>query len=145
MRLSTKGRYGVLAMYELARRYGEGPVSIKEIAEVQDFSNAYMEQLFASLKKAGLIMSMRGARGGYQLARKPEQITVGEIMDALEGPIELSDCVGGPQGYVCARSDVCVTRSLWKEVQDSIRAVIDHRTLEDLLNQGKTQEKTISH
>ncbi len=137
MRLSTKGRYGVLAMYELARRYGDGPVSIKEIAEIQDFSNAYMEQLFASLKKAGLIMSVRGAKGGYQLTREPRDITVGQIIDALEGPIELADCVGGPEGYICRKSAACVTRSLWVEIQDSIREIIDNRTLEDLVNQGK--------
>jgi len=100
MRLSTKGQYGVLAMYELARHYGDGPVSIKEIAAEQQFSDAYLEQLFASLKKAGLVRSLRGARGGYQLAKEPDQISVGEIIDALEGPIEFSACVGGPDGYV---------------------------------------------
>ncbi|MDD4691459.1 MAG: Rrf2 family transcriptional regulator [Eubacterium aggregans] len=136
MRLSTKGRYGVLAMYELARRYGDGPISIKEIAAIQDFSNAYMEQLFSALKKSGLIKSLRGARGGYQLSRPPAEITVGQIIDALEGPIELAECVGGPEGFVCKKSADCVTRGLWMEVQDSIRGIIDHRTLEDLLIQS---------
>ncbi|MEG0376863.1 MAG: Rrf2 family transcriptional regulator [Eubacterium sp.] len=133
MRLSTKGRYGVLAMYELARRYGDGPISIKEIAEKQDFSDSYMEQLFSTLKKAGLIISLRGAKGGYILAREPENISVGEIIRALEGPIELSECVGGREGYTCRKSAECVTRGLWVEIRDSINNIIDNRSLKDLL------------
>ena len=113
MRLSTKGRYGVLAMYELACRYGNGPVSIKEIAEKQNFSDSYMEQLFSTLKKAGLIVSLRGA---------------------LEGPIELADCVGGPEGYVCRKSGECVTKGLWMEIRDSINNIIDNRSLQDLMD-----------
>ncbi|MDD4508697.1 MAG: Rrf2 family transcriptional regulator [Eubacteriaceae bacterium] len=141
MRLSTKGQYGVLAMYELAKRYGEGPVSIKEIAESQTFSDAYLEQLFASLKKAGLIRSLRGAHGGYQLSREPSQISIRQIIDALEGPIEFSACVGGPEGYICKKSDACVTRELWKEIQESINAIIDNRSLADLVEQGRRKQQ----
>lgn len=133
MRLSTKGRYGVLAMVELALQFGEGPVSIKEIAEKQNFSDSYMEQLFSTLKNAGLVKSMRGARGGYVLARDPSDITVGEIIRALEGPIELAECVGGNESFTCVKSPECVTRGLWKDVSDSISNVIDHRSLKDLL------------
>jgi len=127
-------------MYELARHYGDGPVSIKEIAAEQQFSDAYLEQLFASLKKAGLVRSLRGARGGYQLAKEPDQISVGEIIDALEGPIEFSACVGGPDGYVCKRSAGCVTKNLWKDIQDSIRNIIDNRSLQDLVDQGRSND-----
>ena len=134
MRLSTKGRYGVLAMYELVCRYGNGPVSIKEIAEKQNFSDSYMEQLFSTLKKAGLIVSLRGAKGGYILSREPRDISVGEIIRALEGPIELADCVGGPEGYVCRKSGECVTRGLWMEIRDSINNIIDNRSLQDLMD-----------
>ena len=134
MRLSARGRYGVLAMYELACRYGNGPVSIKEIAEKQNFSYSYMEQLFSTLKKAGLIVSLRGATGGYILSREPRDISVGEIIRALEGPIELADCVGGPEGYVCRKSGECVTRGLWMEIRDSINNIIDNRSLQDLMD-----------
>lgn len=133
MRLSTKGRYGVLAMVELALRYGSGPVSIKEISERQNFSDSYLEQLFASLKTAGLVKSLRGARGGYFLSRNPEDIIVGEIIRALEGPIELAECVDGGGNMVCSKSPECVTRGLWKDISDSISQVIDNRTLQDLL------------
>ncbi|MDK2941289.1 RrF2 family transcriptional regulator [Acetobacterium carbinolicum] len=134
MRLSTKGRYGVLAMVELALQYGDGPVSIKEIAEKQSFSDSYMEQLFSSLKNAGLVKSIRGARGGYVLARDPSAITVGEIIRALEGPIELAECIDGGGRQVCAKSPECVTRGLWKDISDSISNIIDNRSLQDLLS-----------
>lgn len=86
-----------------------------------------MEQLFSTLKKAGLIVSLRGAKGGYILSREPKDISVGEIIRALEGPIELADCVGGPEGYVCQKSGECVTRGLWMEIRDSINNIIDNR------------------
>lgn len=133
MRLSTKGRYGVLAMVELALQYGHGPVSIKEIAEKQNFSDSYMEQLFSTLKNAELVKSIRGPRGGYVLARDPGDITVGEIIRALEGPIELADCISGNDNFTCVKSPECVTRGLWKDINDSINNIIDHRSLQDLL------------
>ncbi|MGL4606819.1 MAG: RrF2 family transcriptional regulator [Eubacteriaceae bacterium] len=134
MRLSTKGRYGVLAMVELALNFGQGPVSIKEIAEKKNLSDSYMEQLFSTLKTAGLVKSLRGARGGYVLARDPNEITVGEIIRALEGPIELADCVNGKNSVVCKKSPECVTKALWEEIRDSINNVIDNRSLQDLLD-----------
>ncbi|WP_303868959.1 Rrf2 family transcriptional regulator [Acetobacterium wieringae] len=134
MRLSTKGRYGVLAMVELALQFGDGPVSIKEIAEKQNFSDSYMEQLFSTLKNAGLVKSIRGARGGYVLARNPSDITVGEIIRALEGPIEFAECIDGGGKLTCAKSPECVTRGLWKDISDSISNVIDNRSLQDLLS-----------
>ena len=142
MKLSTKGEYGVLAMCELAARHGEGPISIKDIADKQGLSDAYLEQLFAGLKKTHLIKSVRGAKGGYVLAREPAEITVGEVIDALEGPIELSPCVGGANtAFKCSKTAACATRGLWMEVHQSIRNVIDNRTLEDLVG-GVSKEVT---
>ena len=134
MKLSTKARYGVLAMVELAFHYGQGPISIRRIAEKQSFSDSYMEQLFSALKTAGLVKSIRGAKGGYVLSRAPEEIVVGEIIRALEGPIELAECVTGNDDFTCEKSPECVTRGLWKDVMESITQVIDHRSLQDLLN-----------
>ncbi|WKY47249.1 Rrf2 family transcriptional regulator [Eubacteriaceae bacterium ES3] len=131
MKLSTKGRYGVLAMVELSLHYGKGPISIKEIAEKQSFSDSYMEQLFSALKRAGLVKSIRGARGGYILSRDPDEIIIGDIIRALEGPIELADCIAG---YNCEKSAECLTRGLWTDVMASISQVIDNRTLQDLLD-----------
>ena len=111
-------------------QYGKGPLSIKEIAERQNFSDSYMEQLFSALKMAGLVKSLRGAHGGYVLARDPDDITIGEIIRALEGPIELVDCL---EGFACVKSPECVTKGLWKEINDSISNIIDNRSLQDLL------------
>ncbi|MDO4288862.1 MAG: Rrf2 family transcriptional regulator [Eubacterium sp.] len=139
MRLSTKGRYGVRAMYELAKHYGDAPMSIKEIAVNQGFSDSYIEQLFSSLKKSGLIVSLRGARGGYRLSRPPEDITVGEILRVLEGPIEFADCAGGASGQVCSMAADCVTRGLWQEISAAVNDIIDHKTLADLTASGKVK------
>ena len=137
MRLSTKGRYGVRAMYELAKHYGDAPMSIKEIAEHQGFSDSYIEQLFSSLKKSGLIVSLRGARGGYKLSRPPEEITVGQILRVLEGPIEFADCAGGGSGQACSMASGCVTKGLWQEISAAVNQIIDHRTLADLVASGR--------
>lgn len=137
MRLSTKGKYGVAAMYELSTYYNQKPVSLKEIAQKQEYSIAYLEQLFSTLKKERLITSQRGAKGGYQLAKPPEKITVGEIIRALEGPIEFSECVGGSEDFKCDRSAICVTKDIWKEVNENINNVIDNITLKDLLDKYK--------
>ena len=93
MRLSTKGRYGLKAMFDLTVNNGSEPISLNNIAKRQDISEHYLEQLMAILRKSGLVQSVRGAYGGYILARKPSEITVGDILRALEGPIGLVDCV----------------------------------------------------
>ncbi len=133
MILSTKGRYGLKMMYEFALNYGAGPMSLKEVAAKQQLSETYLEQLIAHLKKAELVKSIRGAQGGYELIRKPEEITVGEIIRILEGPLAPSDCIldGEPE---CARHDYCVTRLIWEKIMDSINNVIDSITLKDMVN-----------
>ena len=95
MKLSTKGRYGVKAMVDLAIHYGDAPVSIKTISNRQSISEYYLEQLFSPLRKAKLITSIRGAQGGYVLGREPKDIKVSDIMYVLEGPIEIADCIEG--------------------------------------------------
>lgn len=133
MKLSTKGRYGVKAMFELALHYEENTVSIKEISERINVSEYYLEQLFSSLRKAGLIKSIRGAQGGYMLAKPPNAITVADIFNVLEGPIEISDCVDEDESN-CARMDYCATRLLWIKISDSISQVTNSITLQDMLN-----------
>lgn len=133
MKLSTKGRYGVKAMFELAIHYHNGTVSIKEISEKINVSEYYLEQLFSSLRKSGLIKSIRGAQGGYALAKSPEAITVADIFNVLEGPIEISECVDEDEAN-CSRMDHCVTRLLWIKISDSINQVTTSITLQDMLN-----------
>ena len=142
MRLSTKGRYGVAAMYELSTYDDDQSVSLKEIAKNQGLSLSYLEQLFSTLKKERLVISQRGAKGGYKLAKPPQKISVGDIIRAVEGPIEFSECVGGAENYECNKSSMCVTKDVWQEVNDSVNSVIDNITLQDLLdkNQKKVKE-----
>jgi len=131
MKLSTKGRYGVKAMVDLAINYGEQPVSIKSISERQSISEYYLEQLFSSLRKAKLIKSVRGAQGGYILNRSPEKITIYDVINVLEGPIEISDCL---EDGACNNIDCCATRLLWKKIKNSIDSVTTSITLKDIVD-----------
>ncbi|MCY6372310.1 RrF2 family transcriptional regulator [Clostridium ganghwense] len=133
MKLSTKGRYGVRAMVDLAIHYGEVPVSIKSIAERQGISESYLEQLFSPLRKAKLIKSIRGAQGGYVLNKEPKDITAADVIAVLEGPIEISSCVD--EG-VCSNSniDCCSTRLLWGKIKKSIEDITQSITLQDMVD-----------
>lgn len=133
MKLSTKGRYGVKAMFELALHFGEEPVSIKTIAEKQGISDYYLEQLFSGLRKAKLVKSIRGAQGGYVLSRPPKDITVADILNVLEGPIEISECIDDEEAS-CKRANYCATRLLWQKISDSVNQVVNSITLQDMLN-----------
>ncbi|KGM96180.1 transcriptional regulator [Clostridium novyi A str. 4552] len=134
MKLSTKGRYGVRAMVDLAINYGEAPMSIKSIAKRQNISELYLEQLFSPLRKAKLIKSIRGAQGGYVLNKDPKDINVSDIINVLEGPIEISSCVDTGE---CDNMDICPTRLLWKKIKKSIDEVTESVTLQDMANDYK--------
>lgn len=125
MKISTKGRYGLTIMMELARSYGEGPTSLKSIAEKNNLSEHYLEQLIAPLRNAGLVKSIRGAYGGYILPESPEQVTAGEIIRVLEGPISPVDFT---------EEDDPAKRDLWLRIRDSIAQVLDSTTLADLIS-----------
>ena len=142
MMFSTKAEYGVRVMVELARREGEmggNPISLAEIAETDGLPLAYLEHLAARLRKAGLVDSRRGSRGGYLLARPPAQITMAEVVEALEGAIAPIECISqGPDGrIVCSRESdpahVCPTKLLWTRVRFSIVRTLMETTLADLL------------
>lgn len=131
MKLSTKGRYGVKAMVDLAIHYGNSPVSIKTISERQSISEYYLEQLFSPLRKAELIKSIRGARGGYVLNREPKDITVADVMNVLEGPVEIAECIESTE---CNNIDFCATRLLWEKIKNSIDEVMENITLQDIVD-----------
>ncbi|MFZ3101500.1 MAG: Rrf2 family transcriptional regulator [Desulfitobacteriaceae bacterium] len=133
MKLSTKGRYGVKAMFDLAQHMGEGPISLRSIAERQGISEHYLEQLISGLRKTGLVKSVRGAQGGYVLGREPEKIRVGDIIRVLEGPIAPVDCVSEEDPESCLKAEFCVTRTIWEKVRDSIADVLDSITLADMV------------
>ncbi|ABB16045.1 RrF2 family transcriptional regulator [Carboxydothermus hydrogenoformans] len=140
MRLSTRGHYGLKAIYDLALHYGEGPVPISEIARRQMISEPYLEQLFSVLRKAGLIKSVRGAQGGYLLNRLPEEITVGEVVRVLEGPIAPVECVSENVKEACDQADACISRVVWAKVRDALNKVLDSITLKDMIEEAKKNQ-----
>lgn len=140
MKLSTKGRYGLKAMFQLAISQGDQPVPLKQIAEKQNLSENYLEQLFSTLRKDGLINSVRGAQGGYLLARPPEEITVGNILRALEGELAPSDCITDGADE-CEREDICVTKNVWIKIKDSIDQVVDSISLKDMMEDNEKLNK----
>jgi len=137
MKLTTKGRYGVKAMIDLALQGSEEPVSLKSIAERQNLSENYLEQLFAVLKKSDLVKSVRGAQGGYLLAGNPADITIGSILRSLEGSLAPVDCVLEEDPVKCDKSDSCITKFVWEKIRDSVNSVVDSITLADLIAEYK--------
>ena len=135
MKLSTRGRYGVRLMLELAIHYGEGPIILKDIAEREGISEKYLWQLINSLKTTGLVSSIRGAHGGYVLGKAPEAVTLREIFQVLEGPLCLVDCVDNPS--VCERSSSCITRDIWVEASKSIQQTLEDITLAAMVARQK--------
>ncbi|MGI6065373.1 MAG: RrF2 family transcriptional regulator [Bacillota bacterium] len=136
MHISTKGRYGLRAMLDISLNHGKDPITLNNIAQRQGLSEGYLEQLMIPLKRSGLVRSMRGAQGGYILARKPSDITVGEIIRALEGPISPVACVSEDYPEECERADSCVTRIVWAKLRDSVAEVLDSFSLEDLVQES---------
>lgn len=145
MRLSTRGRYALRAMIDLALHADEGPVLRSDIAERQEISAHYTEQLFVKLRRAGLIESVRGPGGGYILAKSVDQIRAGDIIRTVEGPIALVHCVAAQQETACHRVDSCVTHLLWKRLSDKVAEVLDSVTLKDLCDQARELEGALSH
>jgi Rrf2 family cysteine metabolism transcriptional repressor len=140
MKLSTKGKYGVRAVFEIARHYGKGPITIKEIADRQGISFSYLEQILHKLGKAGVIESVRGPAGGYLLARKPAELTIGDIVRTLEGPIALSHCLEPGEEGDCYQADDCVARMVWVKVGEKIEEALDSISFEDLLTQHQVSK-----
>lgn len=137
MKLSTKGRYGLRALIDLAVYSGEGPVSTTSISVRQDLSERYLEQLMSLLKKAGLVKSVRGAGGGYILAREMKDISVGDVLRALEGSLEPVECAGLEPDGDCKASDSCVTKYVWQRINESISRTVDEISLEQLVEESR--------
>lgn len=135
MKVSTKSRYGVAAMVDIAQQYGTGPVALRSVAERQQVSEHYLEQLMSNLRNAGFVRSIRGAQGGYVLARDPAAITVGDIVRAMEGPIAPVDCLladVGKNNPYCNKSQDCIRRNIWLKMGESISEALDSISLASL-------------
>lgn len=138
MKLSTRTRYGIRAVLELADNYGKGPMQLKIIARDQGISVKYLEQLMAALKSKGIVNSVRGSKGGYVLAKSPDQIRLSDCFICLEGPVVTVECVEN-NGY-CLRTSDCIARDVWAEVQKAVMTVLKSMTLQSLLDKSKHDE-----
>lgn len=135
MKISTRGRYGLKAMVDLAV-YSQNNicVNLKSIARRQDISENYLEQLIAPLKKADIVKSVRGAQGGYVLNKNPEEISVGDILRILEGPLDVVDCAASQSNSCGGRCNNCVTKNVWEKISESISVAADSITLKNLMD-----------
>lgn len=140
MKVSAKEQYGLRAIAELADQYGKGPISLNDVAQAQSISLDYLEQVIRDLRDAELVASTRGAHGGYELARPPEEITVGEVLRALEGDILPVQCVRQDDAPPCIRSEACAARTVWEQVHRRVVDVLDSITLADL-NEQRTESE----
>ncbi len=137
MKLSTRTRYGMRAIIELAQYEGKRPLQLKAIADRQDISVKYLEQLMSMLRAAGFVRSVRGSKGGYVLARPPDQVRLSDVFRCLEGPVATTECTS--DGDYCVRSTDCIARDVWLEVEAAINNVLDSITLADLASKAKVQ------
>lgn len=137
MKLSTRARYGIHAMYDLAVCGSDKPQPLKSIAERQNIPEAYLEQLMAALRKEGLVLSSRGAQGGYTLADEPCKITVGGVIRALEGDLCMTDCIKFEDA--CKKAGACPTRLVVQKVSEGINAIVDGITLQDMIDDYETR------
>lgn len=141
LKLSTKGRYGLRAMIELASAYGEGALMMSAIADRQEISRKYLHALLTSLKDAGLVRAVRGARGGFLLAKEPTEIKVSDIFEALEGRLSVVDCVTDQS--LCTRIERCETWNLWKKLNDAMLEVLEGVTLDELVPPAAKEAKEL--
>jgi len=135
MKLSTRTRYGMRAIIELAESNRKGPLQLKVIAQHQDISAKYLEQLMVMLKSAGFVRSIRGSRGGYVLAKAPNQIKLSDVFHCLEGPVTTVECIEN-KNY-CQRAADCAARQIWTQVQEAIEGVLQSITLQDVVDMAK--------
>lgn len=134
MKISTKGRYALRLMLELAMNNTGEPVSLRDVAQRQEISDKYLEQIISVLNRAGFVRSVRGAQGGYFLRKEPQEYTVGMILRLTEGTLAPVSCIEDNDESSCERRESCVTRILWKKINDAVSEVVDHTTLQDLVD-----------
>lgn len=141
MKLSTKGRYGLRALIDLALYSESEAVPISSVAGRQGISESYLEQLFGKLRKAGLVISIRGAQGGYRLAKPAAEISVGDILRSLEGNLDAVECPGLKEESGCQGADYCVTKYVWQQINDSITKAVDDIGLDQLVEESKKAQR----
>ena len=143
MKISMKTDYGVRAILDLAQRYGQGPIQSAEIAARQSIPEAYLDQLLMTLRKAGLVRSLRGPQGGHSLAKQPDQMTLGEVVVALEGALTPIDCLD--KSDECYLSKTCAVRDVWQEVKNLTQNILDSTTIEKLAQRQLAREEQVMY
>lgn len=145
MRFSAKSDYAVTAVLDMALNDDKGPVHVRAIARRQVIPVRFLEQVMASLKKAGLVESIRGAQGGYILSRAPETINLAQIIEAVEGPITPMDCTAGTFEHRCLQINGCVVKDVWEDVRRAITDVLSRVSIEDMCMRKRGQERTVMY
>lgn len=138
MKLSTRTRYGIRAILELAENDSGKPLQLRVIAKRQELSLKYLEQLMATLKLSGFVRGIRGAKGGYILAKAANEIKLSEVFTCLEGPVITSECVENEE--YCMRASDCVARDVWKQIQDAVKGILESITLQDLVDRARNKK-----
>ncbi len=137
MKLTTKGRYAVTAMLDLALHYGEGPITLADIAQRQGISLSYLEQLFSRLRKRSLVSSVRGPGGGYSLGKEAREIYVGEVISAVDENMDTTRCHGA---HNCQNNERCLTHDLWSDLSSQIYTYLNNISLQDLMDRKAVRE-----
>ncbi|MGD8908220.1 MAG: Fe-S cluster assembly transcriptional regulator IscR [Chromatiales bacterium] len=137
MKLTTKGRYAVTAMLDLALHYGEGPITLADIAQRQGISLSYLEQLFSRLRKRSLVASVRGPGGGYSLGKEAKEIFVGEVISAVDENMDTTRCHGA---HNCQNNERCLTHDLWSDLSNQIYNYLNNISLQDLMDRQAVRE-----
>ena len=141
MRISTRSRYGLRLMLQLAQNYGRGPMQLNDISEKEQISLKYLGQIIIQLKAAGLVTSIRGAQGGYLLARRPKDITLLDIVQKLEGDANLIDCID--ESANCNRSSECIVQEVWKSLSAELKKSLKKFTLYSILEKKKNEDNYV--
>jgi len=142
--VSQKCQYAIRAIFELARRHGEGPVRIGDIANAQAIPSRFLEVILGQLRQAGFVQSRRGAAGGYLLARQPSKLTVGEIVEFVEGPLVPVECMTGKASKECSLSGNCVFLDMWKRAAKAVSDVYDRTSFQDLVDEETRRQSSVS-
>jgi Rrf2 family protein len=143
MKFSAKSEYAIRAVLDIAIRSAEGPVQVKEIAGRQFIPERFLEQVLSGLKRAGLVKSLRGAQGGYLLGRSADQMTLADLIQAVEGPITLMECTSEEVSSRCRQSTSCVVKDVWSDVQSALVDALNSVTVEDMCRRRKEKEKYV--
>jgi Rrf2 family transcriptional regulator, cysteine metabolism repressor len=133
LKISTRCRYGLLAMVEFGQKYGQDPVSVQELFRKQRIPKLYLQQILVKLRRNGLVESIRGTNGGFVLKKEPKQIKILDIVKAVEGPVQLISCTKNAKDKCCRRMKECLTRPVWVELHEVVNKVLNERTLSDLM------------